>query len=148
MKKAYTLLILLLISQQIYSQKHKIELTEGCVIMKDPVAGGIYDIFDWKKTSGTLIYDASNNLIEITEDGKVANKFYITETLKKIETDKEVKYIFSCLQTSSYDEFKSSSQGQVKLNLLRDENTKRSVLIFENDALILIYRGGFALKNP
>jgi len=148
MKKSFTLFIALTISSLIFSQQYKVELTEGCVIMKDPIAGGIYDIFDWKKSSATLQYDVSNNLIEITEDGKVVTKFYITETLKKLTTDNEINYSFNCLQTSSYDNFKASSKGQVKLNLLKEEKNKRSVLIFENDFTILIYRGRNALTKP
>ena len=115
--------------------------------MKDPIAGGIYDIFDWKKSDAVLQYDAPNNLIEITEDGKIVTKFYITETLKRLTTDNEINYSFNCLQTSSYDNFKSSSKGLLKLNLLQDEKNKRSVLIFESDTTILIYRGRNALTK-
>ena len=147
MKKVLVLFIALITSQLSFSQQYKVELTEGCVIMKDPIAGGIYDIFDWKKSDAVLQYDAPNNLIEITEDGKIVTKFYITETLKRLTTDNEINYSFNCLQTSSYDNFKSSSKGLLKLNLLQDEKNKRSVLIFESDTTILIYRGRNALTK-
>lgn len=147
MRKSLALSIALIISSFSFSQQYKVELTEGCVIMKDPISGGIYDIFDWKKSNATLQYDVPNNLIEITEDGKVVTKFYIAEVLKRLTTDNEINYLFNCLQTSSYDNFKSSSKGLLKLNLLQEEKNKRSVLIFEVDATILIYRGRNALSK-
>ena len=62
------------------TQPYKIDLKQGCVIMKDFMNGGIMEVFGWQPQSGKLILSLSDNLIELN-NGKSITKYYITKII-------------------------------------------------------------------
>ena len=139
--KFFIVIALLIYCGEAASQQYKVELTEGLVGMKDPVNGGYMNFFDWQKSYGTLVYDATKNLITITEKTFIT-KYEVIRIEKKFIVSGCLTFILDCSQTTNGE----ASRTKVRLNLY--ENTPiGNVFISENDYSILAYKGTAALTK-
>ena len=121
-------------------QKFSIDLENSVVILKNPFSKIPIEEVVERNEKSKLFFDVKNNSILIKLPNNDSLKYYLTDQLEKTEGEKEFSFVSSCIHIMNNGKV---DKGKIKLNLLNNKYTgdSKTVFIYENDSMILLFRG-------
>lgn len=121
-------------------QKFSIDLENSVVILKNPFSKIPIEEVVERNEKSKLFFDVKNNSILIKLPNNDSLKYYLIDQIEKTEGEKEFSFVSSCIHIMNNGKV---DKGKIKLNLLNNKYTgdSKTVFIYENDSMILLFRG-------